>query len=53
MLDLRIDFDALADVSQKVATTGEEFQTWIYVKFLDTIFCPNSYFVFKFIPISF
>ena len=24
---------------------------WIYVKFLDTIFCPNSYFVFKFIPI--
>ena len=26
---------------------------WIYVKFLDTIFCPNSYFVFKFIPISF
>ncbi len=27
MLDLRIDFDALADVSQKVATTGEEFQT--------------------------
>ena len=51
-MGLFMDGDGIP-LSFNIYPGNQNEQKWIYVKFLDTIFCPNSYFVFKFIPISF